>query len=142
MSLILSTIGGSGRIEASEVETMRYARCTGCGRWVLRDEMLGINTDLYDAENRREVVRQRYCPPCAADERARLLDRQWDHMVVRSEALAPLPDGCFPSNEVIWERERQLREAQNREFVEDDAQAEARATIDGDVHVYTGEVQP
>ena len=96
---------------------MRYGWCPGCERWVPRDEMLSFNTDVYDAENRREVVRQRYCPVCADEERVRLEQRRWKDLLVRAEALELLPDGSFPSRELIWERECRFREEQNRTYI-------------------------
>jgi hypothetical protein len=87
-----------------------YGRCVGCGRWVPRDEMLSINTNLYDAMNRKTVVRHRYCPGCFDRERQRAQSMMWDHIVVSGRDLAPMDDGSFPTNEVIWERRRMARQ--------------------------------
>lgn len=87
-------------------EHTSYGRCGGCGAWVPRDEMLCVNTNLYDAQNRKEVVRQRYCPGCFVVEASRARAHMWDHIVVSACDLAPLEDGSVPSNEVIWERNR------------------------------------
>jgi hypothetical protein len=86
-----------------------FGFCSGCKEWVPRDEMLSINTNVYSAENNKVVIRQRYCPGCAREETARLESRQWDHIVVTAQALAPMPDGSQPSNEVVRERGRLAR---------------------------------
>jgi len=83
-----------------------YGKCSGCRKWVLRDEVLSIHTDIYDASNRRRVIRQRYCLPCFELEVKRLEGREWDHMVVGGHILAPMPDGSMPSDEEIRERMR------------------------------------
>jgi hypothetical protein len=72
--------------------------------------MLSISTNLYDAMNRKTVVRHRYCPGCFDRERQRAQSLMWDHIVVSAQDLAPMEDGSFPPNEVIWERRRQARQ--------------------------------
>ena len=109
---------------------MRYGWCVGCVRWVPRDEMLSFNTEVYDAQNRVEKIRQRYCPICAADERARLMQRRWDHVLVHDESLAPLPDGSMPSRAQVWEREKKLREDQNAREIDDSVSGNVRVAID------------
>lgn len=86
-----------------------YGFCKGCQRWVPRDEMLSINTALYDAQNRKHVIRHRYCPPCYETERARVQGRMWDHIVVTESDLAPGTDGNPPTNEEVRERRRLAR---------------------------------
>jgi len=90
-------------------ERATYGKCSGCRKWVLRDEMLSIHSDVYDASNRRRVVRQRYCPACFGSEVERLRNAEWDHVVVEGFTLAPMPDGSDPSNEIILERSRLAR---------------------------------
>ncbi len=91
-----------------------YGKCSGCRRWVTRDEMLSIHTDIYDASNRRRVIRQRYCPSCFDQEVERLASVEWTHVVVEGAALALMPDGSFPPDEVILERTRLERETRQR----------------------------
>jgi len=87
-------------------EHTSFGFCSGCRKWVPRDEMLSINTDVYSAENNKVIIRQRYCPTCAKEETERLESRQWDHIVVTAKELAPMPDGSAPSDELIRERGR------------------------------------
>ena len=92
-----------------------YGKCSGCRRWVSRDEMLSIHTDIYNASNRRRVIRQRYCPACFNGEVDRLSNVEWDHIVVDGSALDLMPDGSFPSDAVILEQTRLDLEARKRE---------------------------
>lgn len=97
-----------GRIKMGEHTLFGF--CSGCRKWVSRDEMLSINTNVYSAENNKVVIRQRYCPVCAREETERLKSREWDHIVVTTQALAPMPDGSAPSDSVIRERGRLAHE--------------------------------
>lgn len=92
-------------------EHTTYGKCSGCRRWVTRDEMLSINTDVYDASNRRRVFRQRYCPTCYEHEVERLTEIEWRHVVVEEFALSPFPSGEAPPDAVVLERMRVEREA-------------------------------
>jgi hypothetical protein len=73
--------------------------------------MLSIHTDIYDASNRRQVIRQRYCPACFEQEVQRLTGREWDRVVVEEAALSPFPAGDPPADAVVVERMRTMREA-------------------------------
>jgi hypothetical protein len=95
----------------SNGEHTLFGLCSGCREWVPRDEMLSINTSVYSAENNKVIIRQRYCPVCAREETERLKGREWDHIVVTGQALAPMPDGSPPPNEVVRERGRLARGA-------------------------------
>lgn len=90
-------------------EHTTYGKCSGCRRWVTRDEMLSIHTDIYDASNKRRVIRQRYCPACFEQEVQRLSEMEWDRVVVEEFAMAPFPAGPPPSDAVIAERMREAR---------------------------------
>jgi hypothetical protein len=103
-----------------------YGKCSGCRRWVSRDEMLSIHTDVYNASNRRRVIRQRYCPVCFNGEVERLANIEWDHIVVDGEALAPMPDGSFPSDEAILDRMFLAQEARKQEQEARKREQEAR----------------
>lgn len=88
---------------------IRYGFCKGCQGWVPRDEMLSINTHLYDAQNSEVIIRHRYCPVCHRRVVERTREQGWDNVVVTERELAPMPDGSVPTVDVVRERQRQAR---------------------------------
>lgn len=42
----------------------KYAMCTFCQRWMLRNEMQGINVRIYHDGGQDEKIRMRFCPAC------------------------------------------------------------------------------
>lgn len=90
-------------------EQTMYGRCGLCNRWVPRDEMLSVHVDFYDEDNKREVIRQRLCPPCWRAEKDRVRETRWDRLVVNKDALEPMEDGSLPTKGVVQERWDYLR---------------------------------
>jgi hypothetical protein len=43
----------------------------------MRDEMLSINVDVYDARNRKTIIRMRFCPVCHREKQKELSGFEW-----------------------------------------------------------------
>lgn len=65
----------------------KYGVCKGCNNWKKRDDMLSINVDVYDENQRKEIVRIRLCPECHEKFAEEIKRHEWDNRLMSEAEL-------------------------------------------------------
>lgn len=68
----------------------RFGKCRACEEWVLRDEMLAIHVDIYDRDNKKQLVKLRFCETCWEEEKKELEEMEWDNVLHTHDELVSL----------------------------------------------------
>lgn len=57
----------------------KYAMCTSCQRWMLRNQMQGINVRIYHDGGQDEKIRMRFCPACHEEWAEDIRSNRWEN---------------------------------------------------------------
>lgn len=68
----------------------KFGFCKGCEKWKPRDEMRGINANVFGTEVHgiEEVVRVRLCPECFREFLLKLKEYQWEGLLYEAREIA------------------------------------------------------
>lgn len=89
----------------------QYGFCTGCQKWVPRDEMLSINIAVYNSANEATRVRVRSCPKCHHVRFAEFKKMEWDHVLKSEHEIKSDPELAEKSELEFDDSEKAMREA-------------------------------
>jgi len=66
-----------------------FAVCRGCDRYILRNEMEGINVRVYHQDAHDEKIRLRFCSDCHEEWVLDMRDNKWENNLVERDQIPP-----------------------------------------------------